>query len=117
LGAEQHGNTYLLIAIKRFMLHTPAARVLWNHATLHPVSSENGEMISGDVRLYDDDGQLIAEALGLELKLASREALVRAVGRQTSDLFYEVSWQPAPRAEVTTSMHTSPSVIAGQVEG
>jgi acyl transferase domain-containing protein/SAM-dependent methyltransferase len=115
LGVGQRGRTYLLIAIERFRLYSQPGRILWNHATLRQASAGSGETFGGDVRLYDEDGRLVAEVLGLQLKLASREALARVVRRQSGDLLYEVSWQPAPHTDALATSLTRPSAVAAQV--
>jgi SAM-dependent methyltransferase/NADP-dependent 3-hydroxy acid dehydrogenase YdfG len=99
LPAELRGRTYLMVAIDHFQLLEEIETVLWNHATLHENPEANGETFSADVRLYDEEGRLVAEALGLQLKLATSEALARIVRNQSGGLLYEVTWQPAPAIE------------------
>jgi acyl transferase domain-containing protein len=97
LGAPLPGvkleTAYLLIGIEHFRLYCPPPPALWNHTTLR---EHAGETFTGDIRLYDETGNLIAEAQGLQLKRASREALLRAVKPQFDDWFYAVEWQPQP---------------------
>jgi acyl transferase domain-containing protein/acyl carrier protein len=86
----------LLIAIERFRLYARPGSQIWNHTQIALDRQQVGETLSGDIRLYDDDGNLIGEALGLHLKQADRETLQRMLRRLPEDWLYEVQWRPAP---------------------
>jgi NAD(P)-dependent dehydrogenase (short-subunit alcohol dehydrogenase family)/acyl carrier protein len=89
-------EAYLLIGIDSFRLYRTPGVTLWNHTRIRPRMGSGGETFAGDIRLYDDAGALVAEALGLQLKRADRAALLRAVGRRPADWIYQVVWQPQP---------------------
>ena len=89
-------QAHLLIGMEQFRLLVPRGRTigrLWNHTVLRPGYEEQGSTFVGDVRLYDDDGALVAEVLGLQLKHASRDALMRATQQLTREWLYDVVWQ------------------------
>ena len=87
-------NIYLPLSLDSFRLYgRPAAR-LWSVVELQV--NTIGQTASGDIRLFDETGQVVAEALGLRLKRASREALQRAGERNFDDWLYEVKWQLKP---------------------
>ena len=89
--------TFLLIGLDRFVLHRAPGTRLWNHTVLREASGAIGETFTGDIQLFDDEGHLVAEAQGLHLKRATREALRRVVRKsQVEDWLYEVQWQPKP---------------------
>ena len=106
LGAPLAKNgmdaAYLLIGIERFELHRVPGSALWNHTRIVPHTGPGigpagaGETFTGDIFLYDDEGRLVAEAHGLQLKRADRATLMRAVGRRPQDWTYAVEWQPQP---------------------
>ncbi|WP_329101434.1 type I polyketide synthase [Micromonospora sp. NBC_01699] len=91
---------YVPLGLDRFRLHRahPADRPLWGHARLRPGSDPNDETLTADVRLIDDDGQVVAESRGLHLKRAERSALLRAGQSQATGLLHEIAWQPQPAA-------------------
>lgn len=95
LPDQRDDVAYLLIAIDEMRVHTRPGTSLWNHTVLRPGFDEGGETFVGDIRLYDDDGVLVVEVLGIHLKLADRAALRRATRRASNDWTYEVQWQPA----------------------
>lgn len=94
LPDDGQASAYLLIAIERFsLLSMPPAR-LWNHTQLRASTDGNREALTGDIRLYDDAGGLVAEVTGLQLRRASREAMARAGGAVREDTwFHELQWR------------------------
>ncbi|MDL1883142.1 SDR family NAD(P)-dependent oxidoreductase [Anaerolineae bacterium CFX8] len=87
-------TAYLLIGIERFRLYRKPGAQLWNHTVLTWHDESNKETFSGDIRLYDSDGQLVAEVEGLQLKRAGREALMRVARQRPDDWLYRVEWLP-----------------------
>jgi acyl transferase domain-containing protein len=93
-------TAYLLIGIDHFRLYQQPSGQLWNHTIL---VEQTGETFTGNIRLFDESGTLIAEAQGLQLKRANRELLLRAVRPRFDDWFYNIEWQPKsiPVSQVT----------------
>ena len=91
-------QAYLLIGMERFQLFRKPGRVLWNHTILEAQKGHSQEIFNATCRLYDGDGHLVAEAAGLTLKRAGREALLRSINKkmepESTDWLYEVEWQP-----------------------
>src|SRR5207237_9044917 len=85
---------------------------LGNHAGLRAGYHAGSELISADMRLFDEVGHLVAEAEGLHLKRANEETLRRATGQARTDWLYEVRWQQ--RLDVNPSVQPngdSPNTI------
>ena len=93
LPADGPANAYLLIGLERFTLLKLPPERLWNHTVLHSGLGTGGEVFSGDIWLYDDDGQIVAEIKGLQLKRASGAALARATGLDPDNWFYDIQWR------------------------
>ena len=90
-------TAYMPIAIDRFRLYrTPDTRV-WSDVVLRGEQAPNQETLTADVRLYDETGHVVADVVGLHLKRARRDALVRATQKRLRDCLYELAWQPAAR--------------------
>ena len=113
LKSDGEPKAYLLLAIDRIQLYAAPGARLWSHTTLRREYS-GGEAFSGDVRLYNEAGQLVAEATGLHLQAASREALLRATRSPLSSWLYEVDWQAKPLAGANTELF-SPRAVAAEV--
>ncbi len=87
-------KAYLLIGIEQFRVYRKPGKQIWNHTILREQSESHKETFIGDIRLYDADGQLVAEAEGVQLKRAGREALMRVAHQRPSDWLYQVEWLP-----------------------
>ena len=86
-------QAYLLIGIDHLHILRQPGNTVWNHTVLRPGYEQVGAMFSGDIRLYNDDGELVAEVLGLQLKHASRDALMRSTQQHSHQYTYDVKWQ------------------------
>ncbi len=109
LGAPLPGGdlemAYLLIGIESLRLYrTPGVQV-WNHTVL--TQHDNEETFTAHISLYDEAGQLVAEASGLQLKRARREALLRVTRQRPTDWLYQVEWQEKPN-------RSAPALLAQQ---
>ena len=61
--SDMRGDVYLPVRIRQFRFHRRPTGTLWSHARLrerHP-----DQWFEGDVLIYDEQGTLVAEALGL----------------------------------------------------
>lgn len=120
LGAPlttQRETTYLLIGIDRFQLYrTPGIR-LWNHTVLDQSETLNNETFTGYIRLFDQDGQLVAEIEGLHLKRATRETLQQIARKRPDDWLYQVEWQAKPHllASFQPDYLPEPEQLAGEI--
>jgi acyl transferase domain-containing protein/acyl carrier protein len=111
-------EAYLLIGIDHVRLHgRPTAR-LWSHAVLRPGLIGAEGTVVGDVRVYDhDDGRLVAEALGVHVRRATRETLQRATGHTPADWFYEVRWEDEPRGPARSTEDHDRWIVIGATNG
>jgi len=97
--AGKEKGTFVPFMVEKFLYYrrpTEAAE-LWCHVTFRKPPARDQERLVMDTRLCDESGQIIAEAVGLELRQASRKALRRSLEKDFADLFYEVTWEPLAR--------------------
>ncbi|MHB1132624.1 MAG: SDR family NAD(P)-dependent oxidoreductase [Chloroflexota bacterium] len=109
---EEGGSLYLPVGIKGLrLLRTPGASV-WAHASIREGAERRREALTGDVRLFDEAGQLLGVVEGLQLKQVTSERLARAghaVGAaRIDDMLYEVVWQRDDLAERQRAMASLP---------
>jgi acyl transferase domain-containing protein/acyl carrier protein len=97
MPADEERNAYLLIGIDHFRLHRRPGAGVWNHTVLRAGHEDGRGTFAGDIRVYDDEGALVAEVLGLHLRYASRDALLRTTRKHADDWLYDVQWQPKAR--------------------
>jgi acyl transferase domain-containing protein/acyl carrier protein len=81
---------------------------LWVHASVPQDQQPLPDMRRVDMTLWDANGQLIAEIIGLRARRASRTALLAADVRRLDELFYEIDWQQNPE-----TLATNPVSLAG----
>jgi myxalamid-type polyketide synthase MxaB len=100
LGAMLEGQTsdvYLPVGMDRLQLVGRAGAHVWARASLQPGGAK--EALTGDLELFDETGQLVAELHGLHLKRATRQALRGALQKRFDDWLYEVAWRPKALSE------------------
>jgi len=124
--ADAPKNAYLLIGLDRFALHQSPPTRMWNHTVLHPAAGSNWEAFTGDIRLYDDAGRLVAEVKGLQLRRATGEAMARAGGAEAEGWHHDLVWREQDLASGTpagapvaspTDFIPEAAVLAEQVRG
>jgi SAM-dependent methyltransferase/acyl carrier protein len=88
-------QAYMVLGLKRFLTFGPVGTYVWSHATLQPPAGEEGdqETMTGDVRLMDGTGRVVAVVEGLQFKRARAEALGRVARESLGDWLYDVAWQ------------------------
>jgi malonyl CoA-acyl carrier protein transacylase len=88
--------TFVPFSVEKFAYyrHPEPATQLWCHATFRKPATPDKEQLLMDTRLCDETGQVLAEAIGLEFRKGSRNALLRSLEKNFSDLLYEITWQP-----------------------
>jgi len=114
LPARDEPGAYLLLVLERFQLHRPPGQRLWVHVRLRGEPAAASETFTSDLSLYDEAGQLVAEATGLHLKAASRAALLRA-RPPTDDWLYEVRWQAQPLPGAASAALAAPGAVAAAI--
>lgn len=99
--AEQVQNDYMYIPFSigsfRFYGRSNPGSQLWCHAQKTPTS--NNQSLIGNVHLFDQNGQLIAEIIGFEVRKARRETLLQSIQKDLGDWLYEVAWKLKPREQ------------------
>ncbi len=108
------GRTYLPVAFSRIRVFGRPAPRMWSHAFGFRTS---GASVFNAVRIYSDDGSLIADIDGFEvLALSDRRT---ADASRLDDLYYAYRWTRVPltAAAAAHSSDTRPWVIFGDAAG
>jgi acyl transferase domain-containing protein len=97
---EEAGDagTYLTLRIGRFVSYASTPERLWSHAVVDRKAARGADSTVADIRLFDDEGRIVAEITGVHLKRVSREALERGTGDRFAEWLYEVQWPEQPSA-------------------
>ena len=93
-------GSYVPLAIDRFEITGPIGRRAWSHAVVRAGASPG--MLTGDVRLLDNDGRILAEVEGLRLRRVdaasfARRPTARDRDRSVQDMMYALTWRALPR--------------------
>ncbi|WP_129674294.1 type I polyketide synthase [Candidatus Chloroploca sp. Khr17] len=117
IALPENEATYLPIALDHLRIYGPTGARAVAHARLLPSEGGAGrrETLAGMVRLFNEDGTLLAELDGLRLKRAEAVSLHRSGYGTPDDWLYEVAWQPlavtATLAPAATLL-AAPAVVA-----
>lgn len=106
------GDLFLPIGIGRYTLHRAGARRCWSHVKV--LAGESADTRRADLRICDDDGALLAELQGLQLKRVDRDALARLGDRWLDTCLYETRWIDAAPAEALSAW--LPTALAAEAE-
>jgi acyl transferase domain-containing protein len=94
-------EVYVPIALEGLRLHGRPGGQVWAHAVLRPGGAPGQDTVTGDLRLVDEQGAMIAEILGVSARRAPREILLQDHRTQRSKSWlYELDWLPKGRPEV-----------------
>ena len=103
LNEGASANVYVPVGVSYFHLVRSGVTALRCHAVVES-GSGTAEALSGQVRLLDPAGQLVALLDGIQLRRVSRMALQQVAKRPFTDLTYHVTWQPTELPPAANSL-------------
>jgi natural product biosynthesis luciferase-like monooxygenase protein len=86
--------------VRAIRVHAPLSGALWSYARQ---TSE----LEGDVTVFGDDGEVVLEIEGLQVKSVPRPATTP----DFSDWFYDVAWRPVASPEPSNGSHAQPWIV------
>ena len=92
-AAGESGGTggFLPAGLEALRLHGRPGQRMWSHARLRP-GGDPGTVV-GDARLLDEDGAVLVEARGLELRLLDGDDRVLAAADPLAGRLYGLDWE------------------------
>jgi myxalamid-type polyketide synthase MxaB len=90
------GETFLPVSLGRVAVHVDGARGGWAHVRVRVPSEGETDGFSADIRLYGEDGRVIAEIEDVYHKRISADAMEAAARKTMASWLYEVAWQEQP---------------------
>lgn len=89
------GDIYVPLGLSAFrFLAVPQTAALWCHVRVQESAAANSDMVTTDIDLWDENGVPVAQAVGLRMKRAPRELLLKSLQVEDKVGFYDVTWQP-----------------------
>jgi len=101
---DSEGDIYLPMGLDSFEAGVQPTASLWSHGLIREGGGDD-EMLTGDIDVFNEDGQLVSSIKGLRFKKASRQALQRLRQQDVSRWMYGLDWQEdewPDQAEVDT---------------
>jgi natural product biosynthesis luciferase-like monooxygenase protein len=97
------GALYLPTGLRSFQLHQQPGKQVWSHACLTTGPEQADGLFEGDVRILDEHGQVLIEALGMQLQNsvpaastgAAPENTITAQQNELAEWLYELHWESA----------------------
>src|SRR6266571_2605522 len=86
-------DTYLPSGLASLRIYNRPGARLWSHVILRPGATLDSDTLEGDVHLFDEAGQVVAEVLGLRLTRLGRDTK-RPTPVNLDDWLYKLVWQP-----------------------
>ncbi len=87
-------STYLPTTLAGLRLFSRPGRRLFSHCALRPGSRLGAEFLEADIRLLDENGNLLGELSGLKVRRVGGEAEPEATRDDAKDWLYELAWVP-----------------------
>ena len=86
-------TTYLPVGMEQFKIYGRPGLSLWTHISVAQPTGENQESLNTSVTLVSPEGEIIATIKGLQVKLATKKALLGTETESITDWLYEVEWR------------------------
>ncbi|MDB4286019.1 SDR family NAD(P)-dependent oxidoreductase [bacterium] len=103
LSTSSEHDLYIPSGCKRIRFFSRPDRVIWSHVSLQPRHDSGTDDIHADIRLLDENNQIVAELIGFRL-LRTKGRIRHFLSRQDTWL-YDLRWQ-AEGASATDSVTT-----------
>ena len=100
LGSILPEGTYLPVILEHLRVYGRPTRYLWSYATLQQGTTNESETLNAQVKLFDDQGNLVALVSGLSWRCTNQTSIDsprETLRERKSDLenhLYEVVWEP-----------------------
>lgn len=97
--ASENQEIYLPFIIEKFKFHQSPhpEHQLWCHAQSREQTNGSTGKLIGDIIIFDETGEVIAEIEGFELRKASLELLQQELLQQEDNFLYEIAWRRQDR--------------------
>jgi acyl transferase domain-containing protein/acyl carrier protein len=103
--SDLHTHTYLPVGLKGLRIHNPPGQDVISYATLLHRTRRDSEVLTGDILVLDQRGQVILEARALTMKRMGEEVQEK---QRVERLLYGLEWVSSNRPQLYGSgRHTS----------
>lgn len=103
---EESDNIYLPIEFGKLNVYAPMGANCWCHATIKNRERRQGETITADISIWNEEGHPLVEIEELIVKSADRSTLQRFSEKTIEEWFYRMEWQPQK-----TTAHNNKEIV------
>ncbi|AOY83395.1 type I polyketide synthase [Moorena producens JHB] len=101
--SDDNNETFVPFSVEKFIFYNrPQPGLLWCF-TRASQDKQAKERLKADIQLFDQDGQLVAQVIGLQARKANPETLLMTLEADLSNWFYEINWQTQPLPSTSPS--------------
>ncbi|MGZ9166381.1 MAG: SDR family NAD(P)-dependent oxidoreductase, partial [Anaerolineales bacterium] len=104
---KESDNVYVPVGLQALKVHQAGQSQVWAHVSFSsPITNDDGspkDSLYGNIILFGQDGALIAEVIGLQLRQISRDAIRQMSQSRVEDWLYELNWQLSPKPAMDKS--------------
>ena len=97
LSKKTDDTIYVPVGVSSFRFYGCPVSNVWCHVVLIPEHGVSPEVLTANLKIFTDEGKVVAEVEGLHLKRAPREALLRSSTERLRDWLYVTEWKPLLR--------------------
>ena len=110
----EDGLAYMPFAVGEIRIVADLTQKLWTHVLVPPVELPSSGTVTADLRIYNDQGGLVAEINRLTLKRSGRG---ESQANPLKDWLYEVKWQPMTTPPAAPAPQNSDWLILTDEQG
>ncbi|PSB05585.1 short-chain dehydrogenase, partial [Pleurocapsa sp. CCALA 161] len=91
---DRNQSLFIPFQIQSFQFfHRPRSNRLWCHAQKNHKYDEKDGILAGELLIWDEGGNIVAQVKGFEVRKVSQEALYKSLQPDLNKWFYQIHWQ------------------------
>ncbi len=98
LPSSDDTNALLPIGLRELRVFHPGAQRVCCHVRITSDPAASSSSVTADFAVWTEDGQPVAEILGLKLRRIRREWMLKQIQPDLDDWLYRVDWRPKARS-------------------
>ncbi len=118
---QENEKVYLPVGLQALKVYQAGQSQVWVHFSFSSaLTNDKGALkdsLDGNIKLFNEDGTLIAEVAGLQIRRTSREAIRPTPQRKIEDWLYELNWQLSPKPATGGSVKVDKWLIFADQSG
>lgn len=106
LESEDNNIIYVPVAIEQIRLLGTVGRAVYCWVHVQPAEDQGPGSLTGDLKILDEGGQLLADVYGVTLHQIHRKAVESSAEVNVAQWMYELHWVESPASFTPPEQHT-----------